>query len=93
MENTTDTTTEKPEPIAGPIVREIVLTRGRVAIVDEVDYAEVSKHRWYCKAYGDYAVRNIVTETGKRTSQFLHHVHSERPHVPTGRPYQRQDAR
>lgn len=75
----TDTTTESTEttPLEGPIVppntvREIVLTRVRVAIVDAADYAEVSKHRWYCKANGDYAIRNIVTASGKRTSQFLH---------------------
>lgn len=40
---------------------EIPLTQGKVALVDDEDYPEVSRYRWYANRYGRrwYAVRNI----------------------------------
>ncbi len=43
-------------------MRQIKLTQGKVALIDDSDYAELSKHTWYALKYrsGDYyAVRNV----------------------------------
>lgn len=58
-------------------VRQIPLSQGRVALVDESDYERASKFSWYADKSVDgkrwYARRNLFNEkTGKRTTQLLH---------------------
>jgi len=48
----------------------IYLTQGKVTVVDDDDYEELSKHKWCLSVYG-YVVRNIV-ENGKRTGLRMH---------------------
>lgn len=53
--------------------RTIELTKGKVALVDERDYARVSKYKW-CIGSGStnlYAMRTL-TERGKQKTQLLH---------------------
>lgn len=38
------------------MAKTIPLTQGKVAIVDDEDYAELAKHKWHCNSYG-YAIR------------------------------------
>jgi len=53
-------------------MREIPLTQGRVAIVDDDDYELLSKSKWYyCKV--GYACRDKKTN-GKRKALFMHRV-------------------
>lgn len=39
-------------------MREIPLTRGKVALVDDADYQMLTEHRWHSSAYG-YAIRFV----------------------------------
>ncbi len=39
-------------------MREIPLTRGRAAIVDDEAFEDLKQYRWYCSSHG-YAVRNF----------------------------------
>ena len=50
----------------------ILLTRGKVALVDDEDYAALSAHKWQCSTKGS-AVRN-VRAGGKRTLLYMHRV-------------------
>jgi hypothetical protein len=54
-------------------VREIPLTRGQVAIVDDVDYEELSKFDWHINNYG-YAVRHSSMKNGKRHPILMHRI-------------------
>lgn len=49
---------------------EIPLTQGKKVLVDEVDYPELSKHKWHFAA--GYARRNIRLEDGSRKVIFMH---------------------
>ena len=55
-------------------MREIPLTRGKVALVGDTDYLELSKYKWYAKKAGNifYAVRNSPTVGGKRCQIRMH---------------------
>jgi len=55
-------------------MKEIKLTQGKVAIIDDVDYAELSKYKWYARLEGKvyYAQRGVKKSNGKRTIQRMH---------------------
>lgn len=54
-------------------MKEIQLTQGKVALVDDEDYNSVSQLKWYAKkdSCNFYAARNIKIN-GKRTTQRMH---------------------
>lgn len=49
-------------------MREILLTQGQVALVDDGDYEAVSPFKWFAekRTHGFYAARNIDTPKGRR---------------------------
>jgi hypothetical protein len=59
-------------------VRQIPLTRGKVALVDATDCERVAAHEWYAEQrYGHpswYAVRDVTTAKGQRQTIALHRV-------------------
>ncbi len=57
-------------------MRQIKLTQGKVAIVDDADYEVLSKHKWYAQLIGKvwYAQRNIKKTNGQRTIQKMHRL-------------------
>jgi hypothetical protein len=61
-------------------MKEIPLTQGKVAIVDDDDFEWLSQWKWYCCQ--GYAVRNSPTDpNGKRGTI---RMHREINHTPTG---------
>ena len=56
--------------------KEIPLTQGQVAIVDAADFDWLNCHKWYAWWNSEvrtfYAVRNIPTQAGKQTREFMH---------------------
>ena len=61
----------------GSFMKEIKLTRGNIALVDDKDYNTLNQFKWYCSLKG-YAVRHI-TIGGKRGTQFMHRVINNTP--------------
>jgi hypothetical protein len=59
-------------------MKEIQLTKGKVAIVDDSDFEWLSKDKWYCSNYG-YAVRNK-----KIPRQGMIWMHREITQAPAG---------
>lgn len=58
-------------------MKEIKLTQGKVAIVDENLFDELNKYKWH---YGlGYARRNIRLENGKRKMIFMHRAIMDTP--------------
>ena len=55
-------------------MKEIQLTQGQVALVDDEDYERVSAHEWCAqKMRGSfYAARKVTLPNGKRVTQYLH---------------------
>lgn len=59
-------------------MKEIKLTQGQKAIVDDEDFDRLNKHKWCAwwnkgtKSY--YAVRNTVLANGKRRLEYMHRV-------------------
>jgi hypothetical protein len=55
-------------------VKEIQLTRGKVAIVDDEDYKWLSKHKWYAVKRGNmfYAVRKSSRVDGGQKNILMH---------------------
>lgn len=57
-------------------MREIELTRGYKAIVDDADFERVSASKWHVwtnpSSKTQYAVRNVLGPKGKTTTQGLH---------------------
>lgn len=51
-------------------MKEIPLTRGKVALVDDDDFEELSKYKWHCMKYRDklYARRCV----GRNTKIYMH---------------------
>ncbi|NES03982.1 MAG: hypothetical protein F6K22_14750 [Okeania sp. SIO2F4] len=56
--------------------KEILITRGQVVIVDEQDYEELSKHKWYL--IDGFAARTIKKDD-KRTTIYMHRVIMDAP--------------
>lgn len=54
-------------------MKEIPLSRGRVAIVDDEDFEHLSQWKWFCTASG-YAVRNSKSNEGTKRTIFMHRV-------------------
>lgn len=52
------------------MTKEIPLTRGKFALVDDEDYEELSRYKWHASKSG-YALRN-VRENGKLRDIFMH---------------------
>ena len=64
-------------------MKEIPLTRGYVALVDDADFERVNAHKWQAKVYKRrtgsvyiYAMRS-VRKNGKRTTELLHRFLNE----------------
>lgn len=57
-------------------MREIELTQGHVALVDDEDFDAVNQYQWHALASGStyYARRNHVNEDGTRAMLILHRV-------------------
>ena len=55
-------------------MRTIPLTQGKVALVDDADFERLNRHKWcaYKSHTGWYAVRNSVSQDGKRTQIQMH---------------------
>ena len=51
-------------------MKEIKLTQGKTAIVDDEDFEEVSKYKWYC--HGGYAERVVARDGERQTSVRMH---------------------
>jgi hypothetical protein len=51
-------------------VKEIPLTKGKTAIVDDEDYEELSKYNW--RYHNGYAARTTSRLSGKRTTVLMH---------------------
>ena len=56
--------------------KKILITRGQVVIVDEQDYEELSKHKWYL--IDGFAARTIKKDE-KRTTIYMHRVIMDAP--------------
>lgn len=61
-------------------MKTIPLSQGKVAIVDDEDYAALSKHKWYARKsnHGFYAVRNRPTADGAGMIRMHNEILSER---------------
>jgi len=55
-------------------MKEIPLTQGQIALVDDEDYEKLSKYKWYAHmSHGHYyAIRNIYTQNRKRSAVKMH---------------------
>lgn len=57
------------------LMKEIPLTQGMVALVDDEDYEWLDQWKWYAKLVRGifYAARSIKKENGKPTTVYMHH--------------------
>lgn len=55
-------------------MKQIPLTQGQVALVDDDDFEYLNQHKWYAhKRHGIYyAIRNVYLENGKRSAIKMH---------------------
>lgn len=56
------------------MTREVPLTQGQLALVDDDDYLELSKNQWHAKKHGNtyYARRYISGVGGRRLCVYMH---------------------
>ena len=59
-------------------MKKIPLTQGKVAFVDDEDYEEQSKYKWYCDNKS-YAVRNHTDPVTKKQATILMHREIMKP--------------
>lgn len=52
-------------------MKEIQLTRGKVALVDDEDFEWLNQWKWHVSKYG-YAMRHFILQDGKRTKKYMH---------------------
>jgi hypothetical protein len=52
-------------------MKEVQLTRGKIALVDDEDYEYVSKFKWQCNT-GGYAIRQLPRNGGKQKNIPMH---------------------
>ena len=57
-------------------MKEILLTQGKVAVVDDVDYEQLSRYKWQ---FDRYAYRTIVLDNGKKRSIRMHRAIMQPP--------------
>jgi hypothetical protein len=64
-------------------MKQIQLTHGRIALVDDQDYKELSRFRWFAKTEGgiSYAVRNSIADGQRRTIR----MHTQIMNPPRGK--------
>lgn len=54
-------------------MKKIPLTKGKFAIVDDADHAEISKYKWHFSSMG-YAERSVYISKGKYRREAMHRV-------------------
>ena len=57
-------------------MKEISLTQGYIALIDDEDYEIVAQYKWYPRKHGKtcYAITNIKNDFGKYKTVNLHHL-------------------
>lgn len=58
-------------------MKEIRLTKGYVALVDDIDFEEMNKYKWFYHC--GYAMRNSSRGNGKRCGIFMHRIINNTP--------------
>lgn len=66
------------------MAKEIPLSRGFVALVDDEDYRELARHKWSVNGAGRYASRNNKQVDGKRVSPGAILMHRQILNAPGG---------
>ena len=58
----------------GGAMKEIALTQGKVALIDDEDFVLVSQHKWHVltSRYTFYAASNVYKADGTRTYLYMH---------------------
>lgn len=54
------------------MTKELILTGGEVALVDDEDYPLLSRHKWQLSHDDGYAVTTVQTRFGKNNTFYLH---------------------
>ena len=59
-------------------MKEIKLTRGKAALVDDEDFEWLNQWKWYCNN-GGYAMRNLPLKIAKTRGIFMHRLIMNNP--------------
>lgn len=54
-------------------MKEILLTRNKIALIDDEDFEKVSQFKWLCNASG-YVVHHLPRKDGKRQALWMHRL-------------------